>query len=232
MILAKASPLRSGRSRAKVFPNDIPTHSSAPLMRTLLLFAGFSLVFALAACDSTGIDDDGGEGCQSYHCGDGDGDGGGNGTNATIDINPRQTYLRTSQDNAVDAPAISLSDLGYTTGDSICFSVVGDFSLVEGFLASERDEGFLTAVFSGSDRLRADTNLMRVSDAIEAGDDVFTLDTDKNALHTDIDQDFSADDACLVIPEGAKYVFFAAYDSFYSDNANIDGTPFQVQIKK
>ena len=219
-------------------------------MRTLLLFAGFLLAFSLTACDSTGIDagckyrcgDDGGHGGNG-HGGDDNGgddnggddggdDGNGGGTNATIDISPFQTYLRTSDDDAIDAPAVSLTDLGYKPGDTVCFRVIGDFSLTDNYWASERGTGYLTAVFSATDHLGHDTELYRVSDAIEAGDDVFTLDTERNALRTDIDEDFSADAVCLTIPNGPEYVFCAAYDSFYGDNDNIDGTPFQVRIQK
>lgn len=222
-------------------------------MRTLLLFAGFFLAFTLSACDSTGIDgDNGGGDCYYGHCngggGGGDnggngngGNGGGNGGNGnggsdakdiTLDINPRQTYLRTSNDQAVDAPAVSLANLGYDPGEEVCFRVIGDFSLVETYYASERGTGYLTAVFSSSNVLRPDTERYRVSGAIDAGNDVFTLDTDRNALATDIDQDFRADDVCLTVPNGAEYVFFAAFDSLYGDNGSIDGTPFQVRIEK
>ena len=187
-------------------------------MRTPLLLVGFFVL--LSGCDTTGIDDD--DVCQ-FNCG-------GEGVNATLDVSPRQTYLRTSDDDAVDSPAVSLADLRYQPGDRICFRVEGDFSLVEDYWASERGDGYLTAVFSSSDTLRDSDRLDRVPGAIDAGDDVFTLDTERNGLDTDIREDFRADDVCLTVPDDAEYVFFAAFDSLYGDNDNIDGTPFRVEI--
>ena len=207
----------------------------------VLLFAGFLLALSpLTGCDSTGIDLD--SDCQLDCVGDdlgSDGTGsdnsggdGGAGSDVTIDVDPRQTYTRTSDDKAIDSPAVSLSGLGYAAGDAVCFRAEGDFRLVDDYHASDRGDGLLTAVFSGSDELRDSDLLDRVAGAIDAGDDVFTIPTDRNALQTDITQDFSADDVCLTIPDGAEFVFFAAYDSFYADNGSIDGTPFRVRIEK
>lgn len=212
-------------------------------MRTTLLFAGLALAFTLplTGCDSTGID---GETCQ-YNCvggsnngaggGDGGDNGGGNGgdkASVTIDISPRQTYLRTSEDDAIDAPAISLRDLGYSAGEPVCFRTEGDYTIAGTYYATERGGTLLTAVFSSSQTLRSNSERYRVADAIEAGSDTFTLPTDRNGLVTDIDEDFDALDVCLTIPDGAEYVFFGAFDSFYGDNGSIDGTPFRVRIEK
>ena len=206
----------------------------------IFLLAGLLLALSpLPGCDSTGIDL--GSDCQLNCVGDGsgvdedrsdtdDGDEGGDGV--TIDIDPRQTYTRTSDDKAIDSPAVSLAGLGYAAGDAVCFRAEGDFRLVGDYHASDRGEGLLTAVFSGSDELRDSDRLDRVAAAIDAGDDVFTIDTERNALQTDIPEDFSADDVCLTIPDGAEFVFFAAYDSFYADNGSVDGTPFRVRIEK
>lgn len=212
------------------------------------------LGLSLTGCDSTGLDDprtcyscpDGGHTGGGHtgggHTGGGgttDGDGGttGGGTsggtsNATfIPVNPRQTYLRTSKDNALDAPAVRLSDFDAEPGERVCGFAVGDFNVGGGVLASSTGSPLVTAVFSSDDRLLAADHLNRVPGALNVDPDVTTPVTGVDQYATDIAEDFDATNACVTIPAGATHVFFSAFDGFYADNAPTSGPAFGIQIK-
>jgi hypothetical protein len=80
----------------------------------------------------------------------------------------------------------------------------------------------MIAVFSSSATLLPADRLNRVAGAIDAGTDVATAPTLSGARATDIAQDFSIGRDNIRIPAGARYLFVAAPDIFYSDNADPD----------
>jgi len=98
--------------------------------------------------------------------------------------------------------------------------VLGDFSFSSGELRDEAKQ--LIAVFSSSATLLPADKLNRVAGAIDAGTDVETGPTLSRARDTDIAQDFSVARDNVRIPAGAKYLFVAAPDIFYSDNSDPD----------
>lgn len=215
-------------------------------MRFLLLFVA-AFAFALTGCDSTsssshcydcGSDDNGKDHGKddggSDNGSDNGSDGGGTTSDVFFDVDPRQTYLRTEQDGAVDAVGIALSDYGFKAGDAFCATAVGDYLLQPGQLASERGGSWVTAVFSADNKLEASTQRVRLHTAIEAGDDVVTPHTFYGQLDTDVSQDWDATSGCVTVPDGANYLFFAAYDSYYGDNAAAPGStqPFGVVVKR
>ena len=171
-----------------------------------------ALVLSLAGCDTTGIDD-------------------GQPVSVVVPVSPRQTYTLVSQDDALDAPAVSLAGLGLAPGDPVCFRAEGDFNIAGTFYASENSQPLVSAVFSATDRLLGGSVRRRVPDAVEAGPDLVTRPSDRGALDTDIPEDFDATRLCLTVPSGARFVFFAAYDTYYADNSNIPGTPFGVRVE-
>lgn len=188
-------------------------------MRITLLAAGVALALALplSGCDSIEV------------AGDRPGDEGGE---TFVRVNPRQSYVLTSNNDLddLDAPAVRLADFGYITGGPICFRAEGDFFLSPNYRASQRGGPLVTAVFSRTDELRNGTFRDRVTGAIDAGTDVVTDPTNRDALATDIGQDFDATDVCLTVPEGARFVFFGAYDTYYTDNADLNGAQFGVLL--
>ena len=80
----------------------------------------------------------------------------------------------------------------------------------------------MIGVFSSSPTLLATDKLNRVAGAIDAGVDTVTGPTYSGNRDTDIPQDFSIRSLKIRIPEGARYLFVAAPDNFYSDNADPD----------
>ena len=220
-------------------------------MRTALLLAGLALVFSLplTGCDSVGPDDlacvtcgdhpgDDTDSDDDAGSGGSDDDGGSDGGEADktsfVEVHPRQTYLLTSADpDAVDAPALRLSDWGLEAGDVVCATAVGDFYTEPGVLASSRGLPLVTAIFSATDELKPDTERRRVETALEAGDDVGTWATAVGGHETDVAEDLDATDACVTIPAGAAFVFLAPFDSFYGDNADalVNGQPFGLLVE-
>ncbi|WP_412063363.1 hypothetical protein [Rubrivirga sp. IMCC45206] len=218
-------------------------------MRSLLLTA--AVAFALSGCDSTGLnlpcEDCGSHGGGTYdhpggggsHGGGSDGTGGGTtggsaDADVFIEVDPRQTYLRTFGDHALDAPALRLADEGLKAGDHVCAVAVGDFILGPGIRASEQGQPLLTAIFSADDTLSPSDERVRIKTAVEAGDDVVTPDTESGGHATDVPQDFDATSVCVTIPAGARYVFLSTFDTYYADNtADPDGTqPFGLLLKR
>lgn len=233
-------------------------------MRALLTLPGLLLTLGLVlgGCDSVGLDDgpctacsagdagspdghpgsdgdgsDDGGATDNGDPGDGDSEAGGDGgdtSDRVIPVDPRQTYTLTWKDDALDAPAILLADYGVSPGDVVCGRAVGDFYTEPGVLASSRGYPQITAVFSASDVLLAPAQRDRVAGAIDTTEDVTTLATAYDGLETDIDEDIDATGGCMTVPDGARYVFLAAYDAFYADNedANAGGQPFGLLLKK
>lgn len=184
--------------------------------------------------DSEGDGSDDGSGDEGDDGSDDDGSAPGDSSDDVIPVDPRQTYTLTWKDDARDAPAILLADYGMSPGDVVCGQAVGDFYTEPGVLASSRGYPQITAIFSATDVLLPSAQRYRVKGAIDTPEDVETLATAYDGLETDVDEDFDATGGCITVPDGARYVFLAAYDAFYADNtdANVGGQPFGLLLKK
>jgi uncharacterized repeat protein (TIGR03803 family) len=159
----------------------------------------------------------------------------------TIPIDPRATYLRTNDDpQALDAVPISLDALGIAPGNAITLKALGDFTYwyeYEGGLPE--DPNWLAAfVFSSSNVLLPSSNLNRVPGALAirqgASPSVETWPTGVGDLPTDIPQDFGFwtwESATVIVPPGAHWLFVAVVDSYYGDNADLNGD-LAIQIQK
>ena len=153
-----------------------------------------------------------------------------------IPIDPRGAYLRVNGESPSDAVPIDLLALGINPGDTITITRVGDFQ--RGTTPPFDEDVFLdvTAVFSSSSALGPPGALNRVVDAIPAGLDFVTVPTFIGGLPTDIPEDFEVSNfdgtvtsVTLQVPAGARFLFVATADSFFSDNSDPDGD-FGVQI--
>ena len=148
----------------------------------------------------------------------------------TFSIDSRATFLRTSEDPlALNSVPIELSSLGISGGDLIRLEQLGDVSYwsnpIRDYLTN------MIGVFSASDVLLPAYLQNRVQDAIDSGEDVFTLPTSQGggSLPTNIAQDFLISDITIRVPTSATYLFVAAPDIYYSDNADPD-RDFGVRI--
>jgi len=148
-------------------------------------------------------------------------------------LNPRATYLHTCSkpsdtfydDGAVDATPILLADLSLAPGDQIRLEAIGDYHNGN----DERSKGI--AVFTSSVTLLDASELHRIPDAIDAGQDFVTSPTFGcyNEV-TDIPEDFGFEPETLVIiPMGATHIFICVRDSYYEDNSDSEND-FGVNI--
>jgi hypothetical protein len=146
---------------------------------------------------------------------------------SSFSIDPRGTYLRTSQD-APQAPLIvSLTAIGLSPGDRIRIEALGDFDC--GGPCGDDRLG-LIAVFSATSQLLPQDQPHRVPGAIDAGVDAATLPTYHGGLPTDIAEDFWIRDSaavsyalCLRVPDGAEFLFLSTPDHLFYDNSDPDG---------
>ncbi len=132
-------------------------------------------------------------------------------------VDPTQTYLQTdADDEANDAIAINLSNLGLSPGDQIHVAQLGEFD----FDPTEENTTLrrMVAVFSGSSVLESSEQVNRVPDAIDAGEDF-----DTGSLSADIPEDFLVDEDTVEIPTGATHLFLSGYDGNFEDNVDPDG---------
>ncbi|MCH2247167.1 MAG: Ig-like domain-containing protein [Crocosphaera sp.] len=136
-------------------------------------------------------------------------------------INPRSTFLRTSSDSTLDPVIIDLSSINVAPGDTLKLEGVGNYA--NSANANEVRRA-IRGVFSSSDTLVSSNNLNRVSDAIDAGSDVLSVNTFFSNLPTDIPEDFSisndinSEPLLIVVPENASFLFLGVHDSYYADN--------------
>lgn len=152
----------------------------------------------------------------------------------TIPIDPLKTFLFTNNDpwsgngSVAGTTPILLSDIGLTGGDYIQLEKIGDW--YDGYagyvgvdVAALDVMNEMIGVFSSSDELLAPSILARVPGALGAGAEYATWNTLFGNLSTDVYGDFRIDNTFLPIPFGAKYLFVAAHDIYYSDNSDPDG---------
>lgn len=141
---------------------------------------------------------------------------------ATFSIDTRSTFLRANAETAATgARAIDLGRLGLEPGTLIRLEALGEFSWSADELPE--DATSMIGVFSSSATLLAADNLHRVTGALDAAPEIETAPTLFGGIATDIAQDFPIVASELRIPAGARYLFVAAPDIFYSDNLDRDG---------
>jgi hypothetical protein len=154
----------------------------------------------------------------------------------TINLDPKATYLRTSQDpDSLDSQPTDLQSLGFNPGDIVSIQGFGSYN--PSVVTTDPPYPPATdvlAVFSKSDVLLASDNLNRVFDAIPCdGVRIVTPPTlypTGGSLPTDIPEDLCVScgqyrDCIVTIPDGAGYIFFSPNDSFFSDNG-LEGGQF------
>jgi hypothetical protein len=147
-------------------------------------------------------------------------------------IDPTNTYLRTDDsDDAGDAQAIDLGQLGIPPEDTVQLTRLGDYEK-----QGEGGRGMI-GVFSGSDTLAASDQRNRVVDAIDAGSDIRTGETFRDGNPTDISEDFQIADpsganprVTIDVPPGATHLFVSPIDNLFEDNADPDNN-YAVRIK-
>ncbi len=141
----------------------------------------------------------------------------------TVPINPQASYILTNAETAsVDAIPISLESLGLRNGDYIRLTTVGDLSLSVGVQPETRRPA--CGVFSSTSTLLPPSDPNRVPGAMKArGLGVVSCTTPPTlfgSIPTDIPQDFVLNGAIVRVPPGARWLFVAAADTYYSDNAD------------
>ncbi len=153
-----------------------------------------------------------------------------------VSLDPRGAYLRVNGEATPGAVPIDLLAVGINPGDLITITRLGDFQ--RGNNAPFNEDVFLdvTAVFSSSNTLGPPGALNRVAGAVGAGLDFVTVPTFVGGLPTDVPEDFEVSNfdgtitsVTLQVPPGARFLFVATADSFFSDNSDPDGD-FGVQI--
>lgn len=176
----------------------------ASLMRSVL-FAACAVAF-LTACDTDGID--------PLPPGPTVVD-----TLGTFHLPARATYLRVNADpDAADAVPLNLDSLGVVAGDTLSFYVTGR-AVIDPISATRTHD--VVAVFSADGALAPGDSLRRVTGAINAGEDFVTLPTGVDGLPTDVPEDFFATRSSVIVPAGARRLFLAVHDGYYSDNQDL-----------
>ena len=144
-----------------------------------------------------------------------------------IKIDPTKTYLRVNPIDpaVVDAPAIDLAALGIAPGDLIRLRRLGTFT--RGVALDPEGPLDLAGVFASGAVLADRNQLNRVPGAVNGGvAPPFVTELipwSPQDLETDIGEDFAIRDVHVRVPAGAAYLFVAAPDYYYSDNADSDG---------
>ena len=146
-----------------------------------------------------------------------------------VGIDARCTFLRSNGEVAAPSWPINLENLGLKAGDLIQLDALGDFSYSRGQQPDEVTA--MIGVFSSNTTLLPADWLKRVEGAIDAGAEIATPPTMVGSRETDIAQDFPIASLKIRIPAGARYLFVAAPDIFYSDNEDPDAD-YAVRITR
>jgi len=148
-------------------------------------------------------------------------------TLGTFSVPARATYLRTESDaDAVDAQPLDLDSLGVEAGDTLSFYLTG-YAILDPTNPSASRTRDVVAVFSSDAALAPSDSLRRVTGAIDAGEEFVTFLTGVSGLPTDVPEDFFATRSSVIVPAGARRLFLAVHDGFYSDNQEL-GTGIQL----
>ncbi len=149
-------------------------------------------------------------------------------TKKEFGIGPKSTFLRVDTYDSADNPLIiNLEDNGITAGVMVRIKTIGAY--IYGSSGGTRSDAI--GVFSGSAQLLGISELNRIVDAIDAGEDVVTENTYEGSQTTDIAEDFEIwDESCEIkVPAGAKYLFVGNADCLHSDNSETT-QGFKVEI--
>ena len=135
--------------------------------------------------------------------------------------------LSSVDDTTVNPLFLELSTYSIAPGSTILLEVTGDYSYRR-YYADE--EMAVLGLFSASNTLLVSSELNRVPDAIDAGNDIVTYNTYYDGLATDIGEDFSIYhendpdfQTVIQVPDMATHLFVGILDSLYSDNTDSDG---------
>ncbi|NBC32837.1 MAG: beta-propeller fold lactonase family protein [Alphaproteobacteria bacterium] len=138
-------------------------------------------------------------------------------------LSPNATFLRVADaDNGAEGPLVlDLAEIGYTAGDVLRLSTLGDFARSASF---SDDADTLVGLFSTTDTLLDGGERARVPGAIDAGEDVESSPTFFGSLETDIPEDFeiTGDGVDVAVPAGASYLFVGVLDNLLEDNLDAD----------
>jgi hypothetical protein len=149
-------------------------------------------------------------------------------TQKEFTIDPKSTFLRVdASDNSADPLIISLEDNGITPGDLLRIRIIGAYF----YGSSEGTRNDAIGVFSSSVQLLGTSELNRIVDAIDAGEDAVTDNTYVGQLTTDIAEDFEIwkESIKIKVPSGAKYLFVGNADCLHADNRETS-EGFKVEI--
>lgn len=144
-------------------------------------------------------------------------------------IGPTSTFLRSdAYDSPSDPVIVHLEDNGITPGIRLIIKTVGNY--INSPSGSTRNDAI--GVFSASSQLLDKSELNRVVDAIDAGEERVTENTFQGNLITDIVEDFRIDDepVKITVPAGAKFLFLGNADCKQSDNTQAP-EGFKVEIE-
>lgn len=142
---------------------------------------------------------------------------------AVVALDSRATFLHTNETTPTPAaPALRLSDYGFSAGDRIRLEVLGDIDNGPG----SDTFTFTLGLFSSSDTLLAPSVLHRVPGALASdGTPFVSFRTFFGDQPTDIAEDFGFDTpsgTIVTVPAGALYLFLAKHDELYQDNSDPD----------
>ena len=149
-------------------------------------------------------------------------------TQKEFPIDPKSTFLRVdASDNSANPVIISLEDNGITAGDLLRIRTIGGYY----YGSSDGTRTDAIGVFSSSVQLLGPSELNRVVDAIDAGEDAITDNTYNGQLTTDIAEDFEIwkESIKIKVPSGAKYLFVGNADCLHADNRETT-EGFKVEI--
>jgi pentose-5-phosphate-3-epimerase len=149
-------------------------------------------------------------------------------TKKEFGIGPKSTFLRVDAYDSSDNPVIiNLEDNGITAGVVLRIRTIGAY--INSTSGNTRNDAI--GVFSASAQLLGTSELNRVVDAIDAGEERVTDNTWSGNLTTDIAEDFGIDEEAIkiTVPSGAKYLFVGNADCLHSDNSETT-EGFKVEI--
>lgn len=145
-----------------------------------------------------------------------------------FNIGPKSTFLRVDAFDSADNPVIiNLEDNGITPGVKLRIRTIGSY--INSPTGSTRNDAI--GVFSASNQFLEKSELNRVVDAIDAGEERVTENTFAGGLTTDITEDFAIweESTEIKVPSGAKYLFVGNADCKHSDNSETT-EGFKVEI--
>ncbi len=149
-----------------------------------------------------------------------------------VPLTAKGSFLHVNSDSVVNAVPVALAPLGLLPGTSVRLRVLGDFDQGPGGDVVTDTLG----VFSSSATLLGAALLHRVPDAIDAGEDFFTITTFQGNQATDIAEDFflgtpTSPVVTVLVPAGATHLFLCAYDHYYADNSDPDAD-YRVELTR